>query len=152
MSKTLQKKETKISPKWSNMGPRTPPPRGTPNRAKPAPETHPRATWSQEASRTPPGPPFGVDFAARCPLPEPPGTPKSSIWEPFWKPKSLLLEPFPVRTSIPNRSTLGALLQSRSWPPRCAAAVLREACSIRRSTSLAVLPGVSDVAIASRSR
>ena len=118
--------------KMGQHGPQDPPPKRGPKSVQNRPRDPPS---ERLGAKTPPGPlrdpPLRSILVPGAPLPDPPGTPKSLIWELFWKPNSSILNPFPVRTSTPNWSTLGALLQCRSWPPRCAAAVYRVACSIQ---------------------
>ena len=86
MSKTFQKKDTKISPKWPNMGPRTPPKRG-PKSCKTGPGNRPKSDLV-------PGP-----------LPDPSGTP---FWGGFWCPG-----PPPGAPGDPQIVTLGAILEAQ---------------------------------------
>ena len=86
MSKTLQKKDTKISPKWSNIGPRTPPKRGP------------------KSCKTGPGNPPKSDLEPRA-LPDPSGTP---FWGGFWCPG-----PPPGAPGDPQIVDLGAILEAQ---------------------------------------
>ena len=86
MSKTLQKKDTKISPKWPNMGPRTPPKRGP------------------KSCKTGPGNPPKSDLEPRA-LPDPSGTP---FWGGFWCPG-----PPPGAPGDPQIVDLGAILEAQ---------------------------------------
>ena len=75
MSKTLQKKDTKISPKWSNMGPRTPPKRD-PKSCKTGPGSLPKSDLEPRALPDPSGIPFWSGFWCPGPPPGAPGDPQ----------------------------------------------------------------------------
>ena len=75
MSKTLQKKDTKISLKWPNMGPKTPPKRG-PKSCKTGPGNRPKSDLVPRALPDPPGTPFWGGFWCPGPPPGAPGEPQ----------------------------------------------------------------------------
>ena len=150
MSKTFQKKDTKISPKWSNMGPRTPPKRD-PKSCKTGPGNPPKSDLEPRGLPDPSGTPFWGGFWCPGPPPGAPGDPQIVDLGAILEAQIVAFGAFPASNFHPN--------SVHTWPSSPKQIVAPKVCCGGAPRSVLnppqhvehVLPGVRDVAIASRS-